>query len=247
MGITLNYDHAATAVRADFTTAHGRFWDRLARAGTWWTSAERIEIARETRHAPNCSLCAARRQSLSPDAPAGEHSAITSLPSHVVDPIHRLVNDASRLSASWLNRTVAAGLSLGHYIELVGTVVGIVSIDAFCRGIGVALHQLPRAGVGAPSRYRPLVVRSDEAWVPMIAADGNAGAEADLWPCGRTANVIRALSLVPDEVRSLNELSAAHYLPNQSVADPNARGRHLDRQQIELIAARVSALNQCFY
>jgi hypothetical protein len=48
-------------------------------------------------------------------------------------------------------------------------------------------------------------------------------------------------------VRMLNELSAAHYLPNDAVSDPQAAGRHLGREQIELIAARVSAVNQCFY
>ena len=87
----------------------------------------------------------------------------------------------------------------------------------------------------------------EEAWVPMIPDDANHGAEADLWPIGRTGNVIRAMSLVPDEVRTLGDLGAAHYLPNVMVRDPSACPAHLDRPQTELIAARVSALNQCFY
>jgi hypothetical protein len=247
MPATLTYHHAPMPVRAEFAAAHSRFWDRLAEPGTWWTPAERIAIAREARHAPDCSLCDARAQSLSPNVPVGDHDSITSLAQPAIDAVHRLVNDASRLSAAWLDRTVALGLSLGHYVELIGTVVSLVSIDRFCRGIGVPLHPLPAAGVGAPSQYRPSAEFSDAAWVPMIPADGNDGAEADLWPSGRTANVIRALSLVPDEVRTLKDLSAAHYLPNDAVADPQARCPHLDRQQMELIAGRVSALNQCFY
>jgi hypothetical protein len=87
----------------------------------------------------------------------------------------------------------------------------------------------------------------EDAWVPMIPEHNNGGAEADLWAQGRSGNVIRAMSLVPDEVRTLSDLSAAHYLPNHRVADPVARGEHLDRQQMELIAGRVSALNQCYY
>ena len=55
------------------------------------------------------------------------------------------------------------------------------------------------------------------------------------------------MSLVPDEVRTLCDLSAVHYLPMVDVIDPSARLEHLDRPQTELIAARVSALNECFY
>ena len=60
-------------------------------------------------------------------------------------------------------------------------------------------------------------------------------------------NVLRALSLVPDAVRQLKELSTAHYLPIDDVVDPRARGPVLSRAQMELVAGRVSALNECFY
>ena len=68
----------------------------------------------------------------------------------------------------------------------------------------------------------------------------------DLFPDGRAPNVIRALSLVPDEVRGLKELSAAQYVPLKALFDLRA-GRAIDRSQIELLAGRVSALNECFY
>jgi hypothetical protein len=86
----------------------------------------------------------------------------------------------------------------------------------------------------------------DGAYVPMIPASGATGAEADLWHKNQTANVIRALSLVPDAVRMLKKLSNAHYIPFEEVVNPRFR-RHLDRSQIELIAGRVSVLNECFY
>jgi hypothetical protein len=60
-------------------------------------------------------------------------------------------------------------------------------------------------------------------------------------------NVARALSLVPDAVRQLKELSEAHYLRIDDVVDPRARMRELTRPQMELVAGRVSALNECFY
>ena len=64
---------------------------------------------------------------------------------------------------------------------------------------------------------------------------------------GMTPNIMRALSLVPDEVRALRRLSHAHYVPNGKLQDAAYDGRELDRVQMELVAARVSALNECFY
>jgi hypothetical protein len=83
--------------------------------------------------------------------------------------------------------------------------------------------------------------------VPMIPADRATGAEADLYGGRAVGNVICAMSLVPDEVRTLHDLSAAHYLPMGQVLDPSASSGTLNRMQMELIAGRVSALRQCFY
>ena len=64
----------------------------------------------------------------------------------------------------------------------------------------------------------------------------------------RIGHVIRALSLVPDAVRWLNRLSEAHYLPTPQVGDMAATGHlRLSRPQTELVAARTSLLNDCFY
>lgn len=123
----------------------------------------------------------------------------------------------------------------------------VFGIDAFCRALGVPLHDLPEPISGGPTRYRPPQARREDAWVPMIPASDVDGAEADLWRPGATGNVVRALSLVPDEVRTLNDLSAAHYLPHDRAADPRARRDGLTRAQMELLAARVSALRECFY
>ena len=124
--------------------------------------------------------------------------------------------------------------------------VTVISIDAFCRGIGVPLHPLPEPRAGEPARLRPAAARDEGAWVPMLPPDAATGDLADLWRRGRSANVIRALSLVPDEVRGLRELSSAHYLGFEEMMDLRA-GKALDRLQIELVAGRVSALRECFY
>jgi alkylhydroperoxidase family enzyme len=81
----------------------------------------------------------------------------------------------------------------------------------------------------------------------MVACEDATGAEADLYEgLAFVPNIVRALSLVPGEVRALQRSSAAHYLSVKDIVDPAAR-RSLDRPQMELVAARVSALNRCFY
>jgi hypothetical protein len=74
-----------------------------------------------------------------------------------------------------------------------------------------------------------------------------AGASEGLYEgIGAVANVHRALSLVPEQARVLRRFQIAQYLPTEQVADLSLR-RDLDRMQMELVAARVSALNECFY
>ena len=235
----ISFEGAPVPVRDDIPTAHRKLWERLAGAGNWWTGAERVAIAAETRAAVDCALCGERRGALSPNAVEGKHSSVSALPPAAVEVIHRVATDPARLSKSWFEASLADGLSDGQYVEIVGIVVALVSVDSFCRGLGVPLHVLPEPRAGEPSRRRPSGLVAGTAWVPMIEELGPD--ESDLWP-GRTANVIRAMSLVPDAVRALKELSAAHYYPGPGVAP-----RALERMQIELIAGKVSALNECFY
>ena len=243
----ISYRAAPVPVSDDFAAAHTRFWRRLASPGSWWTGAERVAIAAEVRQAWHCALCQARKRALTPTAVQGLHDHLNTLPEAAVEVIHRVVTDPGRLSRKWFNDTLAAGLSVEPYVEIIGTLVAMVSIDSFCRGIGVPFHPLPEPQPGAPSHYRPPSARQEDAWVPMIPVDGATGAEADLYGGQAVGNVLRAMSLVPDEVRTLVDLSAAHYLPMGQVRDPSASTGALTRMQMELIAGRVSALRQCFY
>ena len=228
--------------------AHNRFWESLARPGAWWTGAERVAIAREARAAPQCSLCRAAKAALSPAAVTGEHDRVSDLPETAVDAVHRIVTDAARLTRSWYRRRLDSGLTDGHYVEIVGIVVALASVDAFCRAMGLPPPPLPEPVAGEPSGYRPERLASDEGWVPMVPPENAGTPEADLWPSGRTGNVIRAMSLVPDVVRTLKDLSAVHYLANENVRRAGVdRGGALTRSQMELLAGRVSALNQCYY
>ncbi len=243
-----NYSDAPVPIRTDLPTAHQRFWRRLARPGAWWTGAERVAIARETRHAVDCALCRQRREALSPYGVAGVHDHGSGLPERAIDAVHRVITDQARIGRTWVEDNAAAGLSKAAYVELVGVAVAVFSIDEFHRALGMDLEPLPEPQPGAISRYRPARLSEDIGFVPTVPPDGAVGDESDLWPAGRTANVVRALTLVPDALRDWRDLGNAQYLSFKEMGNfgPSER-RALDRTQIELIAARVSSINECFY
>jgi len=236
-------------VRTDISDSHNRYWNRLNQPGNWFSAEQRIAIAQAAREAQSCKLCRESAEALSPQAVKGSHTSTVDLPELVVDTIHKIVTDASRLSASWYRQQLDRGLSEGEYIEIVGTVVAVISIDTFSDALGVERETLPGPQPGEPSGYTPATATtSDQAWVPMLDPDNEGTPESDLWPPNRTGNVVRAMSLVPDEVRTLIDLSAAQYLPMPLVRQAGVdAGRALTRSQMELIAGRVSALNQCYY
>ncbi len=94
----ISYSDAPVSVRDDFAAAHTRFWQRLASPGAWWSSAERIAMAAEVRHAWQCALCQARKEALTPAAVQGQHDHLGALPEAAVEVIHRVVTDSGRLS-----------------------------------------------------------------------------------------------------------------------------------------------------
>ena len=243
-----DYGQAPYPVREDIAPAYRAYWEQLARPGTWWTGAERVAIAQESRNAPACRLCAARKEALSPAAVTGQHDCGEGLPAAAVDAVHRVVTDQGRITRKYIEGNVAAGLSKEAYVELVGIVVAVFSIDEFHRALGLDLEKLPAPEPGEISRYRPAVLTEDMGFVPTVPPDGAVGEESDLWPGGRTANVIRALSLVPNALREWRGVGAVQYLPFTAIRNfDSVEGRAIDRMQIELIAGRVSAVNECFY
>lgn len=241
-----DFAHAPVAVREDIQSAHRATFEAIARPGSWWTGAERVAIAEAVRGASGCALCDERRDALSPLAVAGTHDHAGVLPDAAVEVVHQITRDPGRLSRTWFEKVAAEGLSEERYVEALGIVVAVVSMDFVCRGLGVAPHPLPAPVAGEPDGYRPPGAGPDVGWVSMIPAKQAVGPEADLYEGPVAANVIRAMSLVPDAVRTLKRLSAAHYLPMAKVSDPRAQ-RTLGRGPIELLAGRVSALNECFY
>ena len=224
------------------------YWSRLAAPGNWWTGAERVGIAAECRAAKQCTFCEKRKYSHSPYTWAYKHESCSDLPALAVDAVHRIVTDQTRITQSWIESNAESGLSVEAYVELSGIVVAILSIDEFNRALGLPLESLPKPKIGEPDHYRPMNLAHDTGFVPMIPRDGAVGNEADLWSPGFSANVLRALSLVPDAVRSWKDLASAQYLSVQGMGNfVRQDDRSIDRAQMEIVAGRVSSYNECFY
>ncbi len=242
------YASAPITIRDDLAAAHGRAWGRIGRPGTWWDGAQRVAIAAETRHAPSCALCRRPKEALSPAASEGKHDSLGAMPEVVVEVVHRVRTDPGRLSEKWFRSVIAAGLSEEQFVETVSVVAHVVAIDTVARGLGFDLLPLPPPEQGRPSQYRPRGAKPSGAWVPWLEPADLSEAEAGLYPAGRpAANIMKAMSLVPDEVRSFFDLVSHQYQPPLAMRDFSREYRAISHVQIELLAARVSALNQCLY
>ena len=242
------YENAPIKIRSDLATAHERAFRRISAAGTWFNGATRVDIAKEVRNAPLCQLCRDRKSALSPFSMDGSHDTIVELKEIVVDVIHRLVTDSGRVTEKWYQQTIENGLSDAEYIEIVGIVASVMAIDTVSYGIGCDPIPLPTPKRGEPNRARPRGVKPGLAWMPTLAPEDAEADEIKIFPGGHKApNIRRAMSLVPAEVVGFFDLTDHHYLPTANMWDFDKRLRAISNIQIELVAARVSAMNDCFY
>ena len=242
------YEHSPYAIRAGLSGSYRRYWQILASPGTWFTGEQRVAIAAEVRNALDCPFCAERKLALSPNSVKGKHQSGGVLSEDIVDAVHRVITDQSRITQTYVDENTAKGLSEEQYVELVGIAVTVFSIDEFNRGLGLDPEPLPEALPGEPTLHRPEQAVHGTGFVAMIPADGATGEEADLWQDGKTANVLRALTLVPNAYREWMGVANEQYLSFRAMAQfGEIPGRSINRMQIELVAGRVSSINECFY
>jgi hypothetical protein len=240
-------------IRADLLTAEADAWTGIGEPGTWWTGAERVAIAAETRHALLCPLCAARRAALSPAMVAGNHGSLGVLPGAAVEAVHRIRTDSGRLTERWYQQVLGSGLSEEPYVELVAIVAITVAVDTFRAAAGLPVLNLPEARSGAPSRIRPRGARPGVAWMATLAPEDRTDEDPDLYrehPGPRQrygANIHRALSLVPKAMMQWWDLLECQYQTSAMMRDFSREYRAVTHAQIEMLAARVAALNQCHY
>ncbi len=218
--------------------AHIRSWERLAAPGEWWSGAERVSIAAESR-----------RASALVDGRSDPGPGPIDLPEATVFAVHKLIGDLPNVTREWYDETIRAdGMSDAHYIEMLGVVVNIWSVDEFHRALDIELEPLPEPIAGEPTQIRPAGAKEHGSWPPTVWPKDLDARDSDIYGGNEyAANVRAAMSLHPDSVRWLGELFDAHYLSWIEIAGEQESFRVLTRPQRELVAARVSALNECFY
>ena len=242
----IDYRDAPVPVREDIAAAHGRAWQRIARPGAWHSGEMRVRIAAETRNARVCRLCAARKEALSPYGVEGEHDSLGGLPDTTVEAIHRIATDPGRLTRKWYDGLLDEGPTPEEYVETVGVVCTTISVDTFAKAMGMEPLPLPEPVAGEPIRVRPASAGQGAAWVPWILPGKAAEDELDLFSPNH-ANIHRAMSLVPAEARGFFDLVETQYLQHKQMRDFDNEFRAITHAQIELIAGRISAINQCVY
>lgn len=221
-------------IRDDLQQAHTKVVDLWSKPGTWWTAVERLAIVEEVRRARDA------------DSPPPPWVAATSvdgliddsqdLPSAAVDVIWRLTNHSGTLTADWYQEIVGdreGSITPPQYTELVGLVAQANCIDRFADGLSIDRPALPAPTEGQPSGVVPDRATVRDHWVPTVDISA--------------PQVIRALSGVPEENRAMFILSDAQYIPIDEMGELTADRNSLTRMQVELVAARTSKLNECFY
>jgi hypothetical protein len=239
-------------IRPDLREAHARAWERLAAPGTWLDGRQRVDIAMEVRAALTCSACEQRKAALSPETPiAAAHASASGLSVEVIDLIHRVATDADRLTQGWFEQVVPAVLSEHAYVETIGVIAEVTAVDRFDAALGQPLCPLPLPIAGQPHQTVTAAAKLAGAWVQTVAPEDLTAADPAaahaMYENRSAANIHRALSLVPDSVVGFFDLDDAMYLPDAQLRDFEHESRAISHAQIELLAARVSALNRCLY
>lgn len=206
-------------VRADLLDAMRGAWERLSGPGASFTAERRLALVAVARraHAECHAPPWARRP---PPDGAAEQVA------------HEVASGAHRIDRDWAGDRIAE-LGEAAYVEVVATAATVVAIDVFAEALGVGKEPLPAPQDGEPTGSHAAEVDDIGAHVRVAAAPGGA-------------NVGRALTLVPDAARLFFGVEPAFYAAGEQFQQL-VWDRALTRPQVELVAARTSAINECFY
>jgi hypothetical protein len=229
-----NHAEALPAIRDDLAKAHQLAWDHLGSPGTWWTAAQRVELASTVLMA------------ISDDEPVPPWVGVSTtdqLPQNLKvhpaahDVAYRIARHAGTMTAN-VHRRIADDIGELPFVELCAIVSSVAAIAHFRRNVGDTPPSLPDPVAGDPSFERPDgVVSAELNWVPVVG------------PADQTAAVLQAYSAVPAELENTWRMASAQYIPADEMihADWSRGTGSLTRPQIELVAARVSQLRECFY
>ena len=235
------YADSKYPVREDVAELHAEQFNRLGAPGTWGTAAQRIAIVNEARKAGYEAGVVEKPDNAGaePDVP---------LPEVVKRVVHRMALAPKDMNQNFYNDAISDGLADVEYVEILGLLARFTCFDVFARGIGVPLRPMPEPQSGEPSQERPAEAVQEKAWVPTIPA-GPDGGEFGLALFGPwQPYIMRGISLVPDEYRQHHALEEVQYMPSKNFMEFDYQHHEgLSRPQAEIVASRVSVLNECFY
>jgi hypothetical protein len=223
--MAFEYESFPHPIRDDVVAAQQAAWQRIAGPGAVWTGEQRLAMARCLRHAR-------ARRDQPPWLRADGAPTESCLPEAAIEAVATIALDAHKIDRPWANSKIHA-LGDAGYVELTGVVASVTAIDAFAEALGAPLEPLPEARAGEPDGSRPDSL-------------GEAGAHVPMTVPYQGPNVGRALSLAPGEQSMFMGLVAAMYALRDFIVMV-WEDRPLSRPQVELVAARVSAINECFY
>lgn len=168
---------------------------------------------------------AARRTSLGEDFTASTApAAATAMAATIATESHTITDDQVAAFAAEI------GTGLEAYVEIVGIVARTTAIDTTMRGIGAPLIDLGEGDPEPPAPQPEGAARKRSAFVPTMG------------PAGATS----ALSSVRIEDAAQEDLHGALYLSYFEMSQLTI-DKGLPRWQLELVAARTSLLNKCFF
>ena len=149
--------------------------------------------------------------------------------------IAQLALNAQGVRPEWIASLSERGVGPLDLVELLGVVARTMAIDTFCFALGVDAWPLPDPPSGAHVEAGPhgevdASAACNGGWLPTVGP---------AWPTN-------ALSAVPSENRAMHQLQAAFYLATGEMGELDVQ-RGLHRTQMELVAARTSLLNECFF
>jgi hypothetical protein len=208
-------------IRESLASVH----EQLRRSGTWWDAHQLGAIARRARDGFT--------QRSQPPWLRELPSEVDDLPPAALAVIDKIATDPGSVDRAWATEQIDA-LGDGPYVELVGitAVAVMVHMYADCAGEPVTPLGEPVVDAGSPSGERP-------------AGLGDIGAHVPMTDPFDFANVARALSLVPSANLAFYTLVRPMY--SEAGFEHLVWETPLSRPQVELIASRVAAMNECFY
>ena len=218
-------------LRTEINDALSQLVTHWTEPGQWFTATERLAMASLVRMAraatgiPPWQSPRTVPRLIDPDNP---------LDDAVVDLVWRLTNHPGTLTHDWYLKAIEDGLHPGAYVELVGVVAMANTLEHFCHAIGADSPALPSPSISPAASGNRIPGAVSSHWVPTVDSD--------------LTNIRKALSAAPAEASMQVVLLDAMYVPGGALAvGLEERIWSLERTQVELVASRVSSLNECFY